>query len=307
MKLIHESLILGSVALDTIETKYGKAENLLGGSAMYATIASGLYGDAIPVGIVGDDFPKDGLGIFKKFSKNLKDLDQQPGGTFKWGGKYHEHGDDRDTLFTDLGVFENFNPSIHTSNKNASWLFLANIHPSLQLSVFEQCTNSPLVVTDTMNLWIDIASKELLDVMKKVDIVVLNDGEIKLLADDSNLVRAGNKVRGMMNGGILIIKKGEHGVLAIHPDGLIALPAYPTETVVDPTGCGDTFAGTLASRLALGSGKVSLNELKFALIHATVTASFTLQSFGVNALNQLEEEDYTGRIESYMEMTGTGK
>ena len=147
MKLIHESLILGSVALDTIETKYGKVENLLGGSATYATIAAGLYGDAIPVGIVGDDFPKDGLDIFEKFSKNLKDFDQQPGGTFKWGGKYHENGDDRDTLFTDLGVFESFNPSIHTSNKNASWLFLANIHPSLQLSILEQCTNAPLVVT----------------------------------------------------------------------------------------------------------------------------------------------------------------
>ena len=146
MKLLHKSLILGSVALDTIETKYGKAENLLGGSATYATIAAGLYGDAIPVGIVGDDFPKDGLDIFEKFSKNLKDLDQQPGGTFKWGGKYHENGDDRDTLFTDLGVFENFNPSINTSNKNASWLFLANIHPSLQLSVLEPVSYTHLTL-----------------------------------------------------------------------------------------------------------------------------------------------------------------
>ena len=128
-----------------------------------------------------------------------------------------------------------------------------------------------------------------------------------MLAGDSNLVRAGKKVCRMMNDGILIIKKGEHGVLAIHPDGLIALPAFPTETVVDPTGCGDTFAGTLASRLALGEGEISQDELKSALVHATVTASFTLQSFGVNALHLLEEGVYTGRIESYMKMTGTGK
>ena len=181
MKLIHESLILGSVALDTIETKYGKAENLLGGSATYATIAAGLYGDAIPVGIVGDDFPKDGLDIFEKFSKNLKDLDQKPGGTFKWGGKYHENGDDRDTLFTDLGVFENFNPSIHTSNKNASWLFLANIHPSLQLIVLEQCTNSPIVVTDTMNLWIDSTPEELRKIISKTNILLINESELHLL------------------------------------------------------------------------------------------------------------------------------
>mgnify|MGYP001253426786 CR=1 FL=1 len=197
MKLIHESLILGSVALDTIETKYGKAENLLGGSATYATIAAGLYGDAIPVGIVGDDFPKDGLDIFEKFSKNLKDLDQQPGGTFKWGGKYHENGDDRDTLFTDLGVFENFNPSIHTSNKNASWLFLANIHPSLQLSVLEQCTNAPLVVTDTMNLWIDSTPEELKKIISKTNILLINESELHLLTKEQNVDRSANEVLSM--------------------------------------------------------------------------------------------------------------
>ena len=290
MKLIHESLILGSVALDTIETKYGKAENLLGGSATYATIAAGLYGDAIPVGIVGDDFPKYGLDIFKKFSKNLKDLDQQPGGTFKWGGKYHENGDDRDTLFTDLGVFENFNPSIHTSNKNASWLFLANIHPSLQLSVLEQCTNAPLVVTDTMNLWIDSTPEELKKIISKTNILLINESELHLLTKEQNVDRSA-KVVLSMGPEKVIVKFGSKGAKCFSENENIAVGVYPVKNVIDPTGAGDVFGGGFISGLVDGL------SIKEAMLRGSALASFCIEDFGVKKLLNVSVNEVDNRIQ----------
>ncbi|MEL0268932.1 MAG: PfkB family carbohydrate kinase [bacterium] len=290
MKLIHESLILGSVALDTIETKYGKAENLLGGSATYATIAAGLYGDAIPVGIVGDDFPKDGLDIFEKFSKNLKDLDQQPGGTFKWGGKYHENGDDRDTLFTDLGVFENFNPSIHTSNKNASWLFLANIHPSLQLSVLEQCTNAPLVVTDTMNLWIDSTPEELKKIISKTNILLINESELHLLTKEQNVDKSIKEVLSMGPEKV-IVKFGSKGAKCFSENENIAVGVYPVKKVIDPTGAGDVFGGGFISGLVDGL------SIKEAMLRGSALASFCIEDFGVKKLLNVSVNEVDNRIQ----------
>jgi len=290
MKLIHESLILGSVALDTIETKYGKAENLLGGSATYATIAAGLYGDAIPVGIVGDDFPKDGLDIFEKFSKNLKDLDQQPGGTFKWGGKYHENGDDRDTLFTDLGVFQNFNPSIHTSNKNASWLFLANIHPSLQLSVLEQCTNAPLVVTDTMNLWIDSTPEELKKIISKTNILLINESELHLLTKEQNVDKSIKEVLSM-GPEKLIVKFGSKGAKCFSENENIAVGVYPVKKVIDPTGAGDVFGGGFISGLVDGL------SIKEAMLRGSALASFCIEDFGVKKLLNVSINEVDNRIQ----------
>ena len=290
MKLIHESLILGSVALDTIETKYGKAENLLGGSATYATIAAGLYGDAIPVGIVGDDFPKDGLDIFEKFSKNLKDLDQQPGGTFKWGGKYHENGDDRDTLFTDLGVFENFNPSIHTSNKNASWLFLANIHPSLQLSVLEQCTNAPLVVTDTMNLWIDSTPEELKKIISKTNILLINESELHLLTKEQNVDKSIKEVLSMGPEKV-IVKFGSKGAKCFSENENIAVGEYPVKKVIDPTGAGDVFGGGFISGLVDGL------SIKGAMLRGSALASFCIEDFGVKKLLNVSVNEVDNRIQ----------
>lgn len=290
MKLIHESLILGSVALDTIETKYGKAENLLGGSATYATIAAGLYGDAIPVGIVGDDFPKDGLDIFEKFSKNLKDLDQQPGGTFKWGGKYHGNGDDRDTLFTDLGVFENFNPSIHTSNKNASWLFLANIHPSLQLSVLKQCTNAPLVVTDTMNLWIDSTPKELKKIISKTNILLINESELYLLTKEQNVDKSIKEVLSMGPEKV-IVKFGSKGAKCFSENENIAVGVYPVKKVIDPTGAGDVFGGGFISGLVDGL------SVKEAMLRGSALASFCIEDFGVKKLLNVSVNEVDNRIQ----------
>ena len=290
MKLIHESLILGSVALDTIETKYGKAENLLGGSATYATIAAGLYGDAVPVGIVGDDFPKNGLDIFEKFSKNLKDLDQKPGGTFKWGGKYHENGDDRDTLFTNLGVFENFNPSIHTSNKNASWLFLANIHPSLLLSVLEQCINAPLVVTDTMNLWIDSTPEELKKIISKTNILLINESELHLLTKEQNVDRSA-KVVLSMGPEKVIVKFGSKGAKCFSENENIAVGVYPVKNVIDPTGAGDVFGGGFISGLVDGL------SIKEAMLRGSALASFCIEDFGVKKLLNVSVNEVDNRIQ----------
>ena len=292
MKLIHESLILGSVALDTIETKYGKAENLLGGSATYATIAAGLYGDAIPVGIVGDDFPEDGLDIFEMFSKNLRDLDQQPGGTFKWGGKYHEDGDDRDTLFTDLGVFENFNPSIHTSNKNASWLFLANIHPSLQLSVLEQCTNAPLVVTDTMNLWIDSTPEELKKIISKTNILLINESELHLLTKEQNVDKSIKEVLSMGPEKV-IVKFGSKGAKCFSENENIAVGVYPIKKVIDPTGAGDVFGGGFISGLVDGL------SIKEAMLRGSALASFCIEDFGVKKLLNVSVNEVDNRIQRF--------
>ena len=292
MKLIHESLILGSVALDTIETKYGKAENLLGGSATYATIAAGLYGDAIPVGIVGDDFPKDGLDIFEKFSKNLKDLDQNPGGTFKWGGKYHENGDDRDTLFTNLGVFENFNPSIHTSNKNASWLFLANIHPSLQLSVLEQCINAPLVVTDTMNLWIDSTPEELKKIISKTNILLINESEFHLLTKEQNVDKSIKEVLSMGPEKV-IVKFGSKGAKCFSENENIAVGVYPVKKVIDPTGAGDVFGGGFISGLVDGL------SIKEAMLRGSALASFCIEDFGVKKLLNVSVNEVDNRIQRF--------
>jgi len=289
MKLIHKCLILGSVALDTIETKYGKAENLLGGSATYATIAAGLYGDAIPVGIVGDDFTENGLGIFEKFSKNLKDLDQQPGGTFKWGGKYHENGDDRDTLFTDLGVFENFNPSIHTSNKNASWLFLANIHPSLQLSVLEQCTNSPLVVTDTMNLWIDSTPEQLRKIISKTNIFLINKSELHLLTKRQNIDESVKEVLSMGPEKV-IVKFGSKGAKCFSKNKNIVVGVYPVKKVIDPTGAGDVFGGGFVSGLVDGL------STKDAMLRGSALASFCIEDFGVKKLLNIDVNEVDSRI-----------
>ena len=302
-------LIVGSMAFDAIETPFGKTGRILGGAGTFIGLAASQFKvDAAIVSVVGDDFPQSYMDILKNKNIDLTGVEVVKGGkTFFWEGKYHNDLNSRDTLVTELNVLEHFDPIVPDSYQGCEYLMLGNLSPQVQRTVIERLNTKPkLIAMDTMNFWMDIALDELKKTIALVDVLIINDEEARQLSGVYSLVKAAKKIR-KMGPKYLIIKKGEHGVLAIHPDGLIALPAYPTETVVDPTGCGDTFAGTLASRLALGSGEVSVNELKFALIHATVTASFTLQSFGVNALHQLEEEDYTGRIESYMKMTGTGK
>ncbi len=289
MKKTNEILILGSIGLDTIETKYGKVENVLGGSATYATIATGLFGEAIPVGIVGNDFPQNGFEIFEKFSGNIDDIEKKEGGTFKWGGKYHDNGDDRDTLFTDLGVFESFNPTIHDNNKNASWLFLANIHPGLQHSVLEQCENDPIVITDTMNLWIDTTPDELKKIISKTNILLINESELSLLTGNKRIRESAKKILSIGPDEI-IVKLGSKGARYISKKEDISVGVYPVEQVYDPTGAGDVFGGGFVSGLA--DGLTPLN----AMLRGSALASFCIEDFGVKKLVDIKIEDVEERV-----------
>ena len=289
MKKTNEILILGSIGLDTIETKYGKVENVLGGSATYATIATGLFGEAIPVGIVGNDFPQNGFEIFEKFSGNIDDIEKKEGGTFKWGGKYHDNGDDRDTLFTDLGVFESFNPTIHDNNKNASWLFLANIHPGLQHSVLEQCENDPIVITDTMNLWIDTTPDELNKIISKTNILLINESELSLLTGNKRIRESAKKILSIGPDEI-IVKLGSKGARYISKKEDISVGVYPVEQVYDPTGAGDVFGGGFVSGLA--DGLTPLN----AMLRGSALASFCIEDFGVKKLVDIKIEDVEERV-----------
>ena len=291
MNKSDEILILGSIGLDTIETQYGKRKNLLGGSATYATIASGIYSEVVPVGIVGDDFPKDGYDIFSRFSKNINNIKIEKGATFRWGGKYHENGDDRDTLFTDLGVFENFDPIINEKDVNVSWVFLANIHPVLQMNVLEQCSKNPFVIADTMNLWINTTPNELRSLINNTNILLINESEIIELTKSKELKKAAHMVMSMGPEKI-IIKQGSKGARCFSIDDELSVGVYPVSKVVDPTGAGDVFGGGFVSGLAEG---LSLYD---SMRRGTALASFCIEDFGVTRLLDISRDELDHRINS---------
>ena len=292
MKNTNKILILGSIGLDTIQTKYGKKENLLGGSATYATIAAGIHGSVIPLGIVGDDFPKEGYDIFSKYSININNIETKTGSTFRWGGKYHDNGDDRDTLFTELGVFENFDPVISESDSNVSYLFLANIHPALQMSVLKQCTKNPTVITDTMNLWIDTTSDELTSLINKTNILLINESEIIELTKSADIKTAAHKVLSMGPDKI-IIKLGSKGAKCFsNSNEEISIGVYPVLKVVDPTGAGDVFGGGFVSGIADG---LSVYD---SMRRGTALASFCIENFGVTRLLNVASDELEYRVHS---------
>lgn len=291
MKSSNKILILGSIGLDTIETQYGKKESLLGGSATYATIAAGINGAAIPLGIVGDDFPQEGYDIFSKFSLNINNIEEQSGATFRWSGKYHDDGEGRDTLFTELGVFEDFQPVIKENDSNSSWLFLANIHPTLQMSVLEQCTNNPVVIIDTMNLWIDRTPNELMLLLNKTNILLINESEIFELTGSADVETAVNKVLSMGPEKI-IVKFGSKGARYFSSNEHISIGVYPVSKAIDPTGAGDVFGGGFVSGLADG---LSVYD---SMKRGTALASFCIEDFGVMRLLRIEPDELEKRINS---------
>ncbi len=291
MKNSDKILILGSIGLDTIETQYGKKEDLLGGSATYATIAAGIYGSAIPVGIVGNDFPKDGYDIFSKYSININNIETKSGSTFRWGGKYHENGDDRETLFTELGVFEHFQPVIDEKDSTISWSFLANIHPVLQTMVLKQCTNSPYVITDTMNLWINTTAKELISLINKTNILLINESELVELTKTDDIITGAHKVLSMGPEKI-IVKLGSKGARCFSKDEEISIGVYPVSKVIDPTGAGDVFGGGFVSGMAEG---LSVYD---SMRRGTALASFCIEDFGVSRLLNIRHGELEERINS---------
>jgi sugar/nucleoside kinase (ribokinase family) len=299
---MKEVLIVGSVALDSIETPAGTVDNALGGAATYGSIAASLFAPVNLVGVVGSDFPSQHIDFLKGRNINLEGLQVIEGGaTFRWKGDYLGDLNAAQTHETHLGVFEHFDPRLPESYRDAELVFLANINPELQLHTLEQVKNPKFVLCDTMNLWINIARDAVKAVFARVDMAVLNDGEAKMLTEEGNLLKAGRAIQ-KMGPRHVVIKKGEHGALLFSGEELFASVAYPLDKVVDPTGAGDSFAGSLMGYLAQ-TGDLSLENLKRAVVTGSVVASSTVQDFSTKSLAALTPEEVERRYSIVKQMS----
>ena len=295
-------VIVGSTALDSIKTPKKENPRLLGGSASYASIAASFFAPVKMVGVVGDDFPRKYISLYKKHGIDIEGLQIKPGKTFHWSGEYEVNMNNRRTISTELGVFADFNPVLPESYRNSEYVLLANIAPSLQLHVLEQVKKPKFIAADTMDLWLNIALDDLLKLLKKVDLFVLNDSEAKLLTKDDNVISAICKIHklGPKN---VIVKKGEHGAILSMSGELFVAPAYPLMKVVDPTGAGDTFLGGLIGYLASVNGDIKAN-LRKAVVYGSVVASFCCEGFGVSRLSKVSREEIEQRFQEYRKITG---
>jgi sugar/nucleoside kinase (ribokinase family) len=294
-------VVVGSVALDTVETPTETRENVLGGSASYFSYAASFFTSVRLVSVVGDDWPAEHTELFRRRNIDTAALTVVPGAkTFRWTGKYLRDMNDRETLDVRLNVFEQFDPVLPEAYRRCPFLFLANGPPAIQMRVLEQCTGATLTVADTMDLWITNTPDELAALLKRIDGLVLNDSEAKLLTGDENLVRAGRAVRAM-GPRFVVIKKGEHGAMFFGEDETYVLPAFPTPDVVDPTGAGDSFGGGMMGYLA-EQGNFEPKTLKKALAYGTLTASFTVEDFSLERLKQIGREDLERRMVEYRRM-----
>jgi len=294
-------LVVGSAALDTVETPFGTVEDALGGSAIYFSAAASYFAPVNLVAVVGDDFPKEKIEFLKKKNVDFSGLEVADGKTFRWGGKYGFDLNERDTLFTHLNVFEKFEPKIPDSYKNSKYIFLANIGPDLQMDVLKQIQSPKLVALDTMNYWIGGNLPALRETLKLVDVLIINDSEVRQLAYEANLVKA-SKIVQEMGPKTLIVKKGEHGALLITRDSFFWAPAYPLETIYDPTGAGDTFAGGFMGYMAK-SDDISIDNLKRAVVFGSVMASFCVEKFSLERLKNLSDEEIRTRFKEFWQMT----
>jgi sugar/nucleoside kinase (ribokinase family) len=296
-------LVLGTVAFDTIETPFGKAERIIGGAGTYVAWASShFYKNIKLVSVVGDDFPSDELTALENRGVNLEGLDIRKGEkSFFWAGRYHNNMNSRDTLATELNVLENYAPVLPESTKKVDYLMLGNFAPAVQKSVLDQLTERPkLVVMDTMNFWMDIAMDELKTVISDVDVLTINDEEARQLSGEYALVKAAEVIL-KMGPTHLIIKKGEHGALLFHQEGMFYVPALPLEEVFDPTGAGDSFAGGFVGYLAQ-TDDFSFENMKRALVYGSVVASFCVEKFGPNKLKSIDDEAIKARTNEFLKL-----
>jgi sugar/nucleoside kinase (ribokinase family) len=296
----HSLLVVGSIAFDSIETPNGSVDDALGGSATFFSYAASFFTAPRLVGVVGEDFPDSYRQVFGQRGVDTAGLVTQPGKTFRWKGRYHQDMNTRDTLEVHLNVFGTFDPRLPEQFRDSTHVFLANGSPTLQALVLDQVRKPQLVLADTMDLWINTQRKDLLALLPRVDGLLLNDSEAKLLTGDDNLVRAGLAVR-RMGPKFVILKKGEHGAILVSAEGVYVMPAYPTESVVDPTGAGDSFAGGILGYLA-SDGTPPPGRLRRAMAYGTVIASLTVEGFGLDRLRRTEREEIDERLESYRNM-----
>lgn len=297
-------LVIGTVAYDAIETPFGKTDKIVGGAASFISLAASYYYPNIHlVSIIGDDYDQNFLKLLESKGVNLSGLQIKQGEkSFFWKGKYHIDMNSRDTLETQLNVLSNFDPIVPEAAKNAEFVMLGNLMPSLQMKVLNQLSRRPkLVMMDTMNFWMETAMDDLLKVMKEVDILTINDEEARILANTHSLRRAATQIL-KMGPKILIIKKGEHGALLFHKDEVFFAPALPLEEVFDPTGAGDSFAGGMIGYLAR-TNDLSFENLKRAIIVGSAMASFTVEKFGTEALQHLTPIQIHNRIQEFVKLS----
>ncbi|MDZ7272226.1 MAG: PfkB family carbohydrate kinase [candidate division KSB1 bacterium] len=294
-------LVVGSVAYDTVETPFGKVDEALGGSAIYFSAAASFFVPVRLVAVVGEDFDRSQLRFLEKRNVDLTGLTTESGLTFRWAGRYDYDLNARETLYTHLNVFENFVPRLPESYRDSEYIFLANIMPQLQMRVLEQVDRPKLVVLDTMNYWIENTPAELQQTLKKVDVLIINDAEARQLSQEANLFRA---ARSLLDQGphTVVIKKGEHGALMVTRQGCFWAPAYPLETLCDPTGAGDTFAGGFVGYLAY-TGDLSEQNLRRAVVYGSVLASFCVERFSVDRLRDLKPEEIQERFNAFLDLT----
>lgn len=297
-------LTIGSVAFDALETPFGKTDKIIGGAATYITLSASYF--VRPnnlVAVVGDDFPPSMIAIFKSHGIDIEGLEIRKGEkTFFWSGKYHNDMNTRDTVDVQLNVMENFDPKIPDSYQDCQYLMLGNTAPAIQKMVVDRLNNRPkLIVLDTMNLWIDIANADLKALLPLVDVLVLNDEEARMLTGDYALVRAAATIRNM-GPKTVIIKKGEHGALLFQNDNIFFAPALPLESVFDPTGAGDTFAGGFIGHLAK-TDDISFDNMKRAVIYGSAMASFCVEKFGAERIIDLSAEEIQDRVNQFVKLS----
>jgi sugar/nucleoside kinase (ribokinase family) len=294
-------LVVGTVALDSVETPTACRDNVLGGSASFFSYAASYFGPVRLVGVVGEDFPQEHVDLLKSRGIDTSGLQVVPGGkTFYWRGKYMPNMNDRETLEVHLNVFGEFNPVLPPDYRSSKFVFLANGSPAVQMKVLEQVPDRALVVADTMDLWISTQHDELMALLKRVDGLVMNDSEAKLLTNDENLVRAGHAIR-EMGPKFVVIKKGEHGAMFFSEYETYVMPAYPTPDVIDPTGAGDSFAGGMMGYLA-EKENFEPRTLKEALAYGVLVASFTVEDFSLDRMQKIERKDLDRRMVEYRQM-----
>lgn len=293
--MINKILIFGSLALDSVQTPFGKRKNILGGSATHAALSASYFTTPVIVSAIGEDFPEEHMKFLKKNKINMKNVELKKGKTFAWEAKYGNNPNEREVLATYVNVLKDYSPSLLPEHKDIKYVFLANNSPSSQIILLDQIKSAEFIVWDTMTFWIDRYPDQILKILPRVDIALLNDSEARYFSKETNLMKAGKKIlsKGVKKG--VVIKKGEHGSFLFTHSFTLHLPAYPIEEVKDPTGAGDSFAGGFIGFLAK-TGEVNDKSLKKAMAYGTIMASLTVEEFGADRFKKLKKEDIQKRF-----------